>query len=218
MIKRPLFAAAFLLLPGGCAMLEPPPRPRPPVETVVAVEEEEPWRRMATDDDQQALDALPQLWADALGDARRGGYARRIAAEEELLGPAAALPRAAPAPGPYVCRILRLGAAGPGIRPLSEGGQGFCFVGADRDQLSLTIEAGPRRMGGYLAEGRDNRRLVFLGSQNPRGMPIGGYGADRMRDVVGLFERIGPFRYRLTLPPRGGDRLTIVEMHPAAGP
>jgi hypothetical protein len=125
---------------------------------------------------------------------------------------------AAPAPGPYSCRILRLGPPGPGVRPLSEAGQGFCFVGADRDQLSLTIEAGPRRIGGYLWEEKDNGRLVFLGSQSPRGMKIGGYGDDRMRDVAGLFERIGPFRYRLTLSPRDGGSLTVIELHPAAEP
>jgi len=216
MAKKSLIAAVFLLLPTGCAMLDQPPRPA--AGTIVAVEEDEPWRRTATDEDAQALDALPQIWAGALADARRAGFARRIAAEEALLAPAAGLPRAAPAPGPYVCRILRLGPPAPGVRPLSEAGQGFCYVGADRDQLSLTIEAGPRRMGGYLWEERDNGRLIFLGSQSPRGMKIGGYGDDRIRDVAGLFERIGPFRYRLTLPPRDGGRLTVIEMHPATEP
>ncbi|HEX4739433.1 MAG TPA: DUF4893 domain-containing protein [Allosphingosinicella sp.] len=216
MARRALIASAILLLTAGCATLEP--QPQPPAETVAAVEEEEPWRKILSDDDAQALDALPRIWADALGAARRDGYARRIAAEEALLAPGAGLPRAAPPPGPYSCRILRLGPPGPGLRPLSEVGRGFCFVGADRDQLSLTIEAGPRRMGGYLWEEKDNGRLVFLGSQSPRGTPIGGYGDDRMRDVAGLFERIGTFRYRLTLPPRDSGRLTIIDMRPAPEP
>ena len=214
MAKRALIATTILLLTGGCAMLEPPRRP-PPAGTSVSVEEEDAWRSVAAEDDARAIDALPRIWAMALADARNAGFSRRMTAEGLLLIPGAGLPRAEPAPGPYSCRIVRLGAQSPGVRPWSDGGQGFCFVNADPEHLSLTIEAGPRRMGGYLWEERDNRRLVFLGSQSPRGMPIGGYGDDRMRDVAGLFERIGPFRYRLTLPLPGAQRLTIIELRPA---
>ncbi|HEX5183087.1 MAG TPA: DUF4893 domain-containing protein [Allosphingosinicella sp.] len=214
MARKALIAALFLSLTSGCAMLSPPPRPVSRARVTVGAEE--PWRNAATDPDARALDALPQLWTEALADARHGGYARRVAAEGALLAPAIALPRAAPAPGPYYCRIVRLGAAGRGIRPLADGGEGFCYVGDEPDQPSLTIEAGPRRIGGYLW-GKDNRGLVFLGAQSPRGMPIGGYGDDSARDVAGLFERIGTFRYRLTLPSQAEPRLTIIEMRPATG-
>jgi hypothetical protein len=73
-------------------------------------------------------------------------------------------------------------------------------------------------MGGYLWEEKDNRRLVFLGAQSPRGMPIGRYGDGRASDVAGLFERIGPFHYRLTLPSGGEHRLTVIEFRPAESP
>jgi hypothetical protein len=214
MANKALVAAALLFLPAGCATLRPPPHPR--VRATVTVEEGEAWRNVATDEDARRLDALPQLLAEALADARRAGFARRIAAEQSLLAPAAGLPYAAPAPGPYSCRLLRLGVPAPGVRPFGESGRGFCFVGGDRDELSLTIEAGPRRMGGYLWAGKDNRTLVFLGAQSPRGVPIGGYGDNPMGDVAGLFQRIGPFHYRLILPARGGRTLTIVELRPAA--
>jgi hypothetical protein len=212
MASKALIATFFLSLMSGCATLSPPQRP--PAGARAAVGEGKTWRNAATDADAQALDALPQLWTEALADARGGGYARRIAAEGALLAPAAALPRAVPAPGPYFCRIVRLGAAGRGIRPLAEGGAGFCYVGDEPDRPSLTIEAGPRRMGGYLWA-TDNRRLVFLGAQSPRGAPIGGYGDNPARDVAGLFDRIGTFRYRLTLPSRDGPRLTVIELRPA---
>jgi hypothetical protein len=110
---------------------------------------------------------------------------------------------------------LRLGARTPDGRPWSESGQGFCFVGVERDQLSLTVEAGPRRIGGYLWEEKESGRLIFLGATGPRGMPIGAYGDDRERNIVGLFERIGPFRYRLALPWRGDSKLAVVELSPA---
>jgi hypothetical protein len=216
MPKRALITAAFLFLPTGCAMLSESPHAPPGAS--VTIEEAEPWRDAAAEGDAEALDALPQIWGEALADARRGGYFRRIAAEGALLVPVAALPRAAPAPGAYQCRIVQLGALRPGIRPWSEGGEGYCFVGADGDQLSLTVEAGPRRIGGYLWEEKDNRRLVFLGAAAPRGMPIGGYGEDPARDTAGLFERIGPFRYRLALPLRGDNRLIVVELRPAPEP
>ena len=213
MAKKALIAAAILLLPAGCAnLLEPPHRPP---GTSVTVEEPEAWRAAAEDEDAQAIDDLPRAWADALADTRRAGFLRRVAAEGPLLVPAAGLPRAAPAPGAYLCRMLRLGSRTPGSRPWTESGQGFCFVGADGDRLSLTIEAGPRRIGGYLWEETDNRRLVFLGAAAPRGMPLAAYGEDRERNAVGLFERVGPFRYRLTLPWRGDAKLALVELTPA---
>ncbi|MEA3002330.1 MAG: hypothetical protein QOH81_1118 [Sphingomonadales bacterium] len=202
----------ILLLPAGCAMID---GPRPPTGASVTVEEEEAWRSVAAEEDAAALDALPGIRAEALADARRAGFHRRLAEEGALLAPAAALPRAAPPPGAYLCRVIRLGVRMAGVRPWSESAEGFCFVGAERDQLSLTIEAGPRRIGGYLWEEKDNRRLIFLGTAAARGTPLGGYGDDRARNAAGLFERIGPFRYRLTLPWRGDNRLAIVELSPA---
>ena len=212
MATRPLIIASLLSLTGGCAMMQDPPRR---TGATVTVEEEEAWRSVAADEDVAVLDALPQTWGEALADARRAGFVRRVAAEGALLAPAGGLPRAAPPPGAYLCRVLRLGARGPAIRAWSESAQSFCFVGIERDQLSLTLELGPRRIGGYLWEEKDNGRLVFLGATSARGTPLGAYGDDRSRDTVGLFERVGPFRYRLALPWRGDNKLAVVEMVPA---
>jgi hypothetical protein len=212
MATRKLIMAAFLSLTAGCATLGDAPQR---AGASVTVEEAEPWRNAAADEDAAAIDALPQIWLEALGEARRMGFVRRVAAEGPLLDPVAGLPRAAPSPGAYFCRILRLGARAAGVRPWAEGGQGFCFVGVEHDQLSLTVEAGPRRTGGYLWEEKESGRLIFLGATGPRGMPIGAYGDERERDAVGLFERIGPFRYRLTLPWRGDSKLAVVELSPA---
>ena len=212
-MKRAMPTLAMLLsLTAGCAMLQPPPNR---AGVTVTVEDEEAWRGAAAQEDVAALDALPQIWAEALADARRAGFVRKVASEGALLSPAPGLPRATPPPGAYLCRVVRLGTRAPGIRPWSEGSQSFCFVGVEGEQLSLTLELGPRRIGGYLWEEKDNGRLVFLGATTARGTPLGAYGDDRGRDTVGLFERVGPFRYRLALPWRGDNKLAVIEMVPA---
>jgi hypothetical protein len=199
---------------AGCAM--GPDGLRPPTGARVIVEDEERWRGQAAPEDSEMLDMLPVLWSEALEDARRAGVGRRLAAQGALLDPAAGLRRAAPTPGAYLCHMVRLGSRAPGGRPWLEGG-GFCFVGIARDQLSLTIEAGPQRIGGYLWEEKGDSRLVFLGAWSPRGSPIAGYGDDPRRDSIGLVERVGKFHYRLVLPWRGENRLVIFELSPAPG-
>lgn len=212
MTTRQLILAALLSLTGGCATMGDAPRR---AGATVTAEEEEAWRNAAAAEDAAAIDALPQIWADALADARRAGFARRLAAEGALLAPAGGLPRATPPPGAYLCRVVRLGARASGARAWSESSQSFCFVGVEQDKLSLTLELGPRRIGGYLREEKDNRRLVFLGAAGARGTPLGAYGDDRSRDTVGLLERVGPFRYRLALPWRSDNKLAVVELVPA---
>jgi hypothetical protein len=216
-MNRPVRAIAtgwLVAALAGCAM--GPDGLRPPPGARVTVEGEEAWRSQATSEDAQMLDTLPVLWSDAREDARRAGFGRRVAGDGALLDPAPGLRRAAPSPGAYLCHMVRLGSRAPGARPWLESG-GFCFVGVEHDQLSLTIEAGPQRIGGYLWEEKDDSHLVFLGAWSPRGSPIGGYGDDRRRDVVGKFERIGNFRYRIAFPWRGENKLAIFELSPAPG-
>src|SRR3546814_11547608 len=55
------------------------------------------------------LEGLEAAWTDALAEARKAGYTKAVKAEGALLEPDAALPRAAPPPGPYQCRVIQLG-------------------------------------------------------------------------------------------------------------
>src|SRR3954466_16208563 len=112
-----LIVAASLSLTGGCAMLQESPHR---AGASVTIEQEEEWRGAAAEEDAAAIDALPQIWSDALADARRAAFTRRLAAEGTLLAPAGGLPRAAPPPGAYLCRVLRLGTRTSGIRAWSE--------------------------------------------------------------------------------------------------
>jgi hypothetical protein len=219
-MTRPTALGALLrlgLLAGLCAGLAGcrtfPTAPPPPHR--VTIEAAEAWRGEASASDAAMLDSLPSLWADSLGEARRAGFERRIAAEGALLDPAAGLARAAPPPGAYLCRMIRLGARGPAARPWLATGRGFCFVGVQGDQLSLTLDAGAQRIGGYLWEDKASTQLVFLAALTGRGSPLGGYGDDPRRNAIGRFDRIGNFRYRLTMPWHGEGKLAIFELVPA---
>lgn len=209
---RRIVAAAFLLASLGlsaCQTQAPPPpvafEPEPEPEPAAG------WRAVALAEDEERIDRLPLAWQEALGEARSAGFGRRIAAEGPLLDPGAALPRAAPPPGPYRCRLIRFGAG----RPVTAYQPYFCLVDVEGEQLSLTKQEGSERPGGYPWE-ESGRRLVFLGAVAFRGEPLPpGYGEDRDRSLVGVVERIGPFHYRLVMPwPPSGAALDILELVP----
>lgn len=211
-MPRPHLAGALLLLALGACQTVKPPAPGAPQPSVV-VQEAESWRSVASTRDAAAIDGLAARWGQALAAARSAGLSRRVAAEGALLDPAARLARAAPAPGSYRCRSIRLGA-----RRWTVSAQGFCYVGVEAGQLSLATELRGLRLGGYLWELKGSERLVFLGAAVAAGgKAAAAYGDDPVRDAVGMVERIGDFRYRLVLPePAPGTGLTIVEL--AAAP
>lgn len=197
------------VLAGTAACQSVPPGESAPAAPKVAVEEAEAWRSVASERDSAALDGLADRWRQALAAGRAANLSRRIAAEGELLTPEARLARAAPAPGSYRCRYVR-----PGGRKWVSSAPGFCYVGVEEGQLTLATELRGLRFGGYLWDVKGGERLVFLGGPVPAGTrtPLA-YGDNPSRDSAGLVERIGEFRYRLTMPePSPGAGLTIVEM------
>jgi hypothetical protein len=197
-----------LAVPAAAAACQTAPPAKPVVPRVV-VEEAETWRSVASPRDSAALDGLAGRWQQALAAGRAANLSRRIAAEGPLLSPEARLPRAAPAPGTYRCRYVR-----PGGRKWVSSPQGFCYVGVEAGQLSLATELRGLRLGGYLWELKGGDRLVFLGGAVPAGGKTArAYGETPALDAAGLVERIGDFRYRLTLPePSPGSGLTVVDL------
>lgn len=190
---------------ASCQKVPPPAAPG----ARVVVEEAEAWRSVASPRDSAALDGLPGRWRQALAAGRSANLSRRIAAEGELLEPEARLARAAPAPGTYRCRYVR-----PGGRKWVSSAPGYCYVGVEAGQLSLATEIRGLRLGGYLWEPKGGEQLVFLGAAVPAGAKTArAYGESAALDSAGLVERVGDFRYRLTLPePSPGAGLTVVEM------
>lgn len=213
-LRRGLFALAATMLLSGC---ETARTNRPIPEVIAEAPPEEPaWRGILHADDQASLATVEARWTQALDEARRGGFTRRLASEGALLDPDAALPRATPPPGSYRCRLLRIASGSRRQRALTTRGPYFCFVGAEGAMLSFTQQTGSERPGGYLWEDGDTR-MIFIGATatGPEQMPPA-YGDDAERNVVGIVERVGPFRYRLVVPhPASGATIEVLELIPA---
>ena len=176
------------------------------------------WATIASAADLDRLARIEEAWDTGLRQARRDGFGRRITAEGALLDPRGALPQAAAPPGPYRCRLIRIGGAtirrSYAVQP-----SGFCFVGVDGAQPSFTQATGARRPGGYLWADNDGR-VVFIGAAAVAREQIPPpYGEDAERDVIGALERVGPHRYRLVMPfPAGGATLEVLELVPDVRP
>lgn len=124
------------------------------------------------------------------------------------------MPRAAPPPGSYRCRVARLGSE-PGPRAVQRFPVHFCHVGVEGALLSFTKQTG-ERLEGYLFVDSDIR-MIFLGARGSDDSRIPAYGVDETRDVAGIVERTGPLRYRIVIPwPRSGAALEVIELAPIA--
>jgi hypothetical protein len=209
----------FLLVPLSLLALsacQTPKRPAERPDVSVTMEEDPAWRKIATTDDVGRIERLPSAWSEALADARNGGFTRQLNAERDLLKPEAGLPRASPPPGSYRCRVIKLGALKPRARAFTAHKPFFCHIGVSDDQLSITKQTGTQRPGGYLWDTEATSRMIFLGSMalgnedNP--LP---YGQNSARDMAGIFERYGDYRYRLVVPwPRQDSKLDVFELIP----
>lgn len=168
------------------------------------------WRDVATPADQARLAHADEAWARGL--AAAAGFRSAIAAEGAFLDPAVALPRAAPSPGVYLCRVVKLG----GRPALAIFRPHDCFIDAEGDLLTMIKASGSKRPAGRLWPDRDTR-LVFLGALGAEGEAPPAYGADDESNVAGFLERVAPFRWRLAVPyPQGGGILDVYELMPMA--
>jgi hypothetical protein len=212
--RRRLALFAFFVL-SACQTTAPPPPPaQAPPPAVAEVPVGENWRAVIRSADMVRLNRLDAAWTAGLAEARARRFTAQIAAAGALLAPAAAQPRASPPPGSYQCRLIRLG-AGPDRRAFTAYPSYFCHVGVEGELLSFTKQTGSERPGGYLWNDSDTR-LIFLGamaSGEDEAPP--GYGERPSRDLAGVAERIGPFRYRIVFPwPQGGAKIEILELVP----
>ena len=202
---------------AGCAIKPKlPPGIKPTVE-VGAPAKANIWKHEATPADQDRLARLGLAWQQALAEAKKtnAGDVRR---EGELLMPRAGLPRPAPTPGSYNCRLIKLGKATAKSKPYESFKPFFCYVEVDEDLLTIVKQTGSQRPAGRLWEDDDPTRLVFLGSLalGDEQQPIA-YSADPKRDMAGVLERIAPFKWRLVIPwPQSTSKLDVFELTPVA--
>ncbi|MFS0771607.1 DUF4893 domain-containing protein [Sphingomonas sp. 1P08PE] len=188
---------------AGCAGHRREPLRAAPTVTLAP---EPAWRRTIGMADAQRIEALPAGWAAAWAQAGRRGT-RSLKAEGDLLKPDAALNHPALPPGSYKCRSITMNRAGVRKSPPF-----FCYVGSESgERVSFTKQTGTALPGGWLYPDED-QRYVFLGARQKRaGDTSLGYGEDQARDLVGVVERVGPFRWRLVLP---GSEFQVYELTP----
>jgi hypothetical protein len=91
----------------------------------------------------------------------------------------------------------------------------FCYIRGESDNLlTFAKQTGTDLPGGWLYPD-DDKRYVFLGARQRRsGDTSLAYGADRVRDVIGVAERIGSFRWRLEIRGPARDGLDVYELTP----
>jgi hypothetical protein len=217
--SRARFAVLIGLAVGasGCATKPRIPPGTRPIVTVEPPLKAEAWKKVATAADESRLSQLESAWQQALAEAGKTNAAD-IKKEGVLLRPHAALPRPAPTPGSYNCRLIKLGKATPKTRAYESFKPFFCYVEVEGDLLTIVKQTGSQRPAGRLWEDDNSERLIFLGSLalGDENQPIA-YGDDPKRDMAGVLERIGPFRWRLVIPwPQSTSKLDVFELTPVA--
>jgi hypothetical protein len=211
-----LAVSALALLPG-CRTEPRGDRPRP-VVSVEPPSKAERWMQIASAADVRRLNNVTGAWAAGLADARRANFVTALRDEAALLRTNAALPRPAPTPGSYNCRLVRLGSTGKGKPAFEKFKPFFCYIQVEGDILTIVKQTGDTRPAGRLWEDNDESRLIFLGSLalGDEEAPLA-YGENPRRDMAGIFERIGPFKWRLVIPwPQDGAKLDVFELTPVA--
>ncbi|MEO8176964.1 MAG: DUF4893 domain-containing protein [Sphingomicrobium sp.] len=175
----------------------------------------EGWKGIATNSDEWRISRLDLAWESALADAKRN-FAGEVRKERVMLNPHAALPRPAPTPGSYNCRLIKLGKTTPKAPAFVSFKPFFCYVQVEDELLTIVKQTGSQRPAGRLWEDDNPERLIFLGSLalGDEQQPLA-YGDDPKRDMAGVFERIGPFRWRLVIPwPQSTSKLDVFELTP----
>ena len=206
----------FALLAGCETRPKLPPGARPVVEVEPPLKSDS-WKKLATAADQSRLSRIDSAWQQALTEAGKS-FSGEIRKEGVLLKPRSALPRPAPTPGSYNCRLIKLGQAAPKTRAYESFKPFFCYVEVEGDLLTIVKQTGSQRPAGRLWEDDNPERLIFLGSLALSGddQPLA-YGDDPKRDMAGIMERIGPFRWRLVIPwPQSTSKLDVFELTPVA--
>jgi hypothetical protein len=175
------------------------------------------WMQIATAADKNRLSRINLAWQSALADARPR-FAGAIREEGALLKPNAALPRPAPTPGSYNCRLIKLGKATAKAPAFERFKPFFCYVQVEEQLLTIVKQTGSQRPAGRLWEDDNPERLIFLGSLalGDEQVPLA-YGDDPKRDMAGVLERIAPFQWRLVIPwPQSTSKLDVFELTPVA--
>ena len=202
------------LAASGCT--QPARQPPRPVVVAAPPTRADVWQAQASAADINRIRRAATGWSSGLAEARAAGFGNEMKTEGKLLNPDASLPRPAPTPGIYNCRMIKLGREKPRAPAYEKFKPFFCHVGVDRNTFTIIKLTGSPRPAGRMWEDDVPNRLVFLGSLGLGNEDeVLNYGDDPKRDMAGIFERIGPFRWRLVIPyPQSGAKLLVFELTP----
>jgi hypothetical protein len=200
-------AIAGLLLLAACT--------DPGVGPQEAVPRDDPWRSVATEQDRERVREWRDAWVRALARARAAGHGSAIAAEGVLLEPDAAQDGAAPPPGEYRCRTIKVGAKSEGLLEYVAYPAFRCRIGGGEGVRDFAKLSGSQRPIGRLFP-ENGRRMIFLGTLQ-LGDEAGTlrYGHDVERAMAGVLERVGERRWRLVFPyPHFESLVDVIELIP----
>ncbi|TGX53435.1 DUF4893 domain-containing protein [Sphingomonas gei] len=199
-----LFLCATL---AACAAKAPPPQ----VVFVSTVKVEEPpaWRASIRPEDEARLGDLRANW-----DGLHAKLTPRVrTAQGRLVDPQAGLDMPGVTPGSYHCRVVKLRTPRRGAATVRSSSNDFCYVSGTAEGVAFVKQTGADPAAGYFYP--DGKRYVFLGARQRRaGDNSIGYGNQPARDMVGVVERVGGFRWRLAVAGADGRQLDIYELTP----
>lgn len=201
-----LIVAALLASPAAAKRAK-----KLPLQPVVA-----DWRKTATPRDLNRLRDWRSSFVKALERAKASGHAESITREGALLDPDAGLDYAAPKPGAYRCRVIKLGGKGSLMTDYVVYPAYSCAITAEGEVMGFAKSVGAQRPVGLFFPA-DPKRLIFLGTMmlGDERRPIE-YGRDSTRDMAGALERVGPSRWRLILPkPNFESMMDVIELVPS---
>ncbi|MET0361802.1 MAG: DUF4893 domain-containing protein [Sphingobium sp.] len=175
------------------------------------------WRALVTPQDEQRLMQLPGEWRALLASVPSRLKAQLLR-EGDLLVPDAGRDHPTPPPGSYRCRMIKLTMpAKPGTgTQIKTFPDYFCYIrGEENNALSFTKQTGTELPRGWLYSDGD-RRLMLVGAQQREAGDFSlDYGSQPDRDVVGIMDRVGPFRWRLAIAGRtAAQGIDIYELTP----
>lgn len=194
---RAVLGAALLMIAGGA----------------VAADRAD-WQRVATKADRARLRRWHDAWVEAMAQVRASEHVGAAVALGALADGDRALADPNLPDGDYRCRTIKLGAKG--LTQLRYVAYPFFRCRVSEGSSRLVKLDGSQRIAGRLYADTD-ARAVFLGTLMlaDETRPLA-YGRDRARDVVGIVERVGPERWRISMPyPAYESLLDVMEIVPA---
>ena len=145
---------AALSLVAGC---QTKPKLPPGVTASVEVGPPPKSRRVAGSRNRRRRKPLARLglaWQEALAEANKTNPSD-VRKEGKIFLPRGSLPRPAPTPGSYNCRLLKLGKATAKGKSFESFKPFFCYVEVEGDQLTIVKQTGSQRPAGRLWDDDD---------------------------------------------------------------